>query len=117
MFVFRGDLVLSLFGPRFTAAHTSLIILSFSNILNVAAGPVGWLLLMTGHERDAALGVFVATLVSLFLNVLLVGSYGIEGAALATAIGMVIWNLLLMLFVWRRLKLHSTILSDLRSWH
>ena len=106
-FILFGDLFLRLFGPEFAAARTTLVILSLGQLVNAATGTVGMLLNMTGHERDTALAVGVSAVLNVVLNLLLIPRFGLSGAAIATALGTLVWNVLLSLFVYRRLGFYS----------
>jgi O-antigen/teichoic acid export membrane protein len=68
---------------------------------------VGFLLNMTGHEQDTARGMTIAAVSNVVLNLLLVPLWGLTGAALASAITLTAWNVLLWLAVRRRLKINS----------
>jgi len=43
--------VLNFFGEEFVAAAPLLVVLSLGQLINVATGSVGFLLLMSGHEK------------------------------------------------------------------
>ena len=86
--------ILSLFGAEFTAGATVLRILALGQLVNVATGSVGFLLSMTGHERLLRNNVLVAAVVALGGGVALIPPFGLIGAAVATAAGMAIQNLL-----------------------
>lgn len=111
--ILSGERFLVLFGQGFTRGATALAILSAGQLMNAAMGSVGLLLIMTGHERDAAMGVGISALVNLVLNALLIPVWGMEGAAAATAISMIIWNLLLAVWVYKRLGIHTTALGQM----
>ncbi|MBA1333605.1 hypothetical protein QQ73_22085, partial [Candidatus Endoriftia persephone str. Guaymas] len=51
IFVFFPGYVLSLFGEGFEEASLALTLLSIGQLFNVMAGSVGYMLVMTGHER------------------------------------------------------------------
>ena len=102
---------LSFFGHEFIYGKTTLLILTLGQLINVAAGPVGTILVMTGHQGDAARGIAVSSMLNIILNALLIPSWGIEGAALATATSIIIWNILLVFLVYKRLRIHTTILA------
>jgi O-antigen/teichoic acid export membrane protein len=106
-FILFGGLFLSLFGPEFAAARTTLTILSVGQLINAATGTVGTLLNMTGHERDVARAVGVSAVLNVALNALLIPRLGLEGAALATALSTLSWNVLLSVLVYRRLGFYS----------
>jgi len=95
------------FGPEYDASYGPLLILIAGQAVNSAAGSVGFLLNMTGHERDTAAGMGVAVALNLALNLALIPSWGILGAATATAFSMAVWNGLLWWRVWRKLGINS----------
>jgi O-antigen/teichoic acid export membrane protein len=78
--------LLGLFGAEFPGAATALRILALGQLFNIAIGPVGAVLLMTGEERWSA-RISVAGLGLLALCCLtLVPAYGMNGAALTTTL-------------------------------
>jgi O-antigen/teichoic acid export membrane protein len=91
--------LLRIFGAEFSSAATALRILVVAQLFNVAAGPVQLLLIMTGHQKFAALGVIVAAASNITLNAVLIPLLGVDGAAIGTAVAIVSWNLLLLYFV------------------
>lgn len=106
--VILGDWVLSIFGPDFPEGYAALVILVAAQLVNALAGSVGFLMTMTGHERQAAFIMAVSVVVNLALNAVLIPRFGIEGAAVATAFTTVLWNALMFLFVHRQLRINST---------
>jgi O-antigen/teichoic acid export membrane protein len=106
--VFFGDWFLSLFGPDYTEGKVALAILSVGQVVNVAAGSVAMIMIMTGNERIAALGVAVSTLVNISMNAILIPVWGIEGAAIATTTSIVLWNVLLVRYAWKLLGVDTT---------
>jgi O-antigen/teichoic acid export membrane protein len=108
LIVVLRDWLLSFFGPAFQQASFLLILLSIGQIVNVFAGSVGTLLVMTGHEKKVVQAVAISTVVITLLNFLLIPNWGINGAGVATVIGMVIWNVVLILQTYRHLGIDST---------
>jgi O-antigen/teichoic acid export membrane protein len=102
-----------LFGEPFAAAYVPLVILLCGQLINSVTGLVASLLNMTGHERDTARGVAVGAGVNVLLNLLLVPSFGLLGAAVATAVSLVTWNVLLWFAVRRRLGVDSSAVGRL----
>jgi O-antigen/teichoic acid export membrane protein len=105
--VFGDELVRLIFGPEFNSGYLTLIILLIGQLMNASMGSVGLLLSMTGHERETARGVAVAAVSNLILNLSLIPNYGMEGAALASALSVAIWNVLLWRAARRRLGINS----------
>ncbi len=92
LMVFPG-IVLSFFGKDFIASSTCLIILLIGFFFNAISGSVGLVLLMTGHQVFHQKIIFVGALINIVLNYLLIPKFGINGAAFASAISMIFWNL------------------------
>jgi O-antigen/teichoic acid export membrane protein len=108
--VFRG-VYLGLFGPGFSEGETALTILVAGQLFNVAAGPVGILLLMTGWERRAALGVACGTVLNIAVNASLDPVLGINGAAIGAVSSVVCWNLMLVAFAVKQLGVYPAALG------
>jgi O-antigen/teichoic acid export membrane protein len=95
--------VMRLFGPEFVAGAPLLVILALGQFVNVATGSVGYLLMMTGHEKLMRNSVAIAAALNLVLNLVLVPIAGTLGAAIATAISLATLNLVATYYSWSRL--------------
>jgi len=114
VFIVFGEGVLAVFGPAYQAAYWVLAILSIGQLVNAAMGPVGMLLIMTGHHRTAVKGMAVGIAVTALTSLALIPGFGAEGAAVAAALGTVTWNVLLARSVFVTLGLHTTALGPVR---
>lgn len=108
--IFAGEWVAGLFGPEFVAGVIPLWILLAGQAVNAATGPVGYLMTMTGHQNAALMIQGLAAAINVALNLLLIPSMGMTGAAIATATAMIFWNIVMLVYVNRRLGLRSTFL-------
>lgn len=100
-----GKPMLSLFGPGFDAGYPLLFVLVLGVVARSAVGPAESLLTMSGNQNVCA-AVYGATLaVNVGLNVVLIPSYGLWGAAISTAIAMACEAAMLSFTVWRRLDI------------
>jgi len=106
-----GPWILRLFGEAFTVGLPVLTVLCVGEILSAAAGSVGLVLNMTGHERATVKGIGVAAVSNVLLNAVLIPKWGVLGAAFAGAASTAVWNTLLIISVWRQLGLHTTVLG------
>jgi O-antigen/teichoic acid export membrane protein len=88
-----GHWYLLLFGSEFIQGKNALIVLSIGQLINTATGSVGVLLNMTGHERYTTISVSASALLNVIGNALLIPLWGINGAAIATTISMIFFNL------------------------
>ncbi len=95
------------FGPGFSAAYMVLVILCLGQLFNAAMGSVGLILNMTGLERFTAKGVTVAALVNIVGNIIMIPFYGAIGAAMATSLSLVLWNVLLSIWLYREIGIVS----------
>ncbi len=112
LFVVVGEDVLGLvFGEDYKQGSNALIFLVIAQLVNAGVGAVGMLLDMTGHERDTMHGVAIAAAINFFLNLLLIPMYGMEGAAIASGVSMISWNLMLRRKVKKRLGVESSVIS------
>lgn len=75
--------ILALFGPEFVAASPALRILALGQIVSLATGPVGVILLMTKHERWSLAHALIGAVVGGLLCWFLIPDLGMIGAALA----------------------------------
>ncbi len=108
IFLLFGEPLLKIvFGMDFVPAYAPLSILAIGQLVNSTTGSVGFLLTMTGHERETARGIAIAAVGNVVLNLVLVPLWGTRGAALASAITMTTWNILFWLTARRLLKIDS----------
>lgn len=112
LIVFGGDIISLVFGMEFARGHAALAILCLGQLVNAGAGPVGYLLNMTGHARDVAWVSGLAAVLNVVLNLVLIPTFGLVGAASATAISLCAWNGILSYRVYTRLDLLPTILAQ-----
>lgn len=108
-----GSWILNLFGNGFTEGYTPLAILLSGQLVNAIAGPVGFVMTMTGHHQQAAWIIGISAASNILLNIILIPLYGIAGAAIATAITMIAWNIAMLIYVRFQLRLDTTIGGNL----
>jgi O-antigen/teichoic acid export membrane protein len=101
--MFLPERVMSLFGEGYEQSALLLAIMAVGQFINVATGSVGYLLNMSGHEKDfRRVTLFVGPL-TIVCAVLFIQWWGVTGAALSTATGVGLQNLAALLMVKRRL--------------
>jgi O-antigen/teichoic acid export membrane protein len=94
---------LRLFGEEFGAGRTALLILLGGQLVNVATGSVGFILIMVGRTGVDLAVNGAAVALSAGSAAFLVPRYGIEGAAAAGALALALSNLTRLALVWRYL--------------
>jgi O-antigen/teichoic acid export membrane protein len=115
LMIFFPSEILGVFGPAFPEGERALQILAAGQFISVASGSVGYLLAMTGHERILRNVVFVAAAACIALGIFLVPRYGLHGAAIATAIGMALQNLLCVWYTRRLLGINTLMFWRVRQ--
>lgn len=103
LFLLAPKFLLAFFGDEFTIGATVLVILTIGQFFNAISGSVGTLLSMTGHQVIVQNVLIVSIVINIFLNYILVAPLGMVGVGIATATSTVIWNLLMVYFVWKKL--------------
>src|SRR5713226_5894970 len=84
---------LAVFGKGFVSGQTALMILSLAQLFAMAAGPANTALLMGGHSVLNTINTSVALVLNVGLNLLLIPSYGLAGAAIAWTVSILANNL------------------------
>lgn len=109
--LFNSKLVMSIFGPDFSEGANILIILSFGQLINVLTGGVGYYLQMTGQEKFYRNSIVYSALIMIVFCPIAMLFFGIVGAAIITAISIILQNLIGVIWVKRVRKINM-----LRLW-
>ncbi len=109
LLILGGNKLLTLFGPPFVEGFPALVILTVGQMVNALSGSVGFLMTMTGHQREAVLVIGSSAILNVVLNAALIPVLGINGAALSTALTTILWNTIMLVYVHKQLKINSTI--------
>ena len=108
-----GKPLLWLFGPQFEAGYPVMAILVVGFLFRSSMGPAEFLLNMLGEQTLCAMVLTSAAVLDVALNFALVPTYGITGAATATAVSLVMAALMNSIVVWRRLEIEIAIWKNL----
>ena len=104
LFVF-SELMLSFFGENYVLAKDALSILLAAQFFSSICGPGAIYLNMTGKQQKLNKILIAGLFINVILNFLLIPSYGIEGAAIATLISMLFWNSLIVSVIYKSDKI------------
>lgn len=88
-----GPWVLSWFGERFRAGYPVLCMMCLIKLVHVFVGPINYLLMMVNLERIATWVLLVSVLVTIGLHLWWIPLYGIMGAATATLLGLLVFEI------------------------
>ncbi|WP_194842061.1 flippase [Gracilibacillus salitolerans] len=113
IFIIFGSWILHfIYGADFARGGIALAILSLGQLVSAAFGSVGNLLNMTGNEKFSAFGVVISAICNIILNSLLIPVWGINGAAIATSVSLMLWNALLAFWVYKKVKIYPSIVGN-----
>jgi O-antigen/teichoic acid export membrane protein len=105
--------ILGIFGQQFTIGVHALLILTFGQFIRAISGSVGYILQMTGRQRIFQNILISGAVINIGLNALLIPRYGINGAAIASTISTIFWNLTSVLFIKFHLNITTIYLPGL----
>ena len=91
--------LLGISGEAFVAAWPLVIAFAIGSMINVSTGSVGYVLLMTGHQRLSFLNSLTAVVVNVVLGYILAPRYGAMGVAIATGLAVGVVNIMRLLQV------------------
>ncbi len=102
----EGKYILRYFyGPEFEAGYVVLVILTLGQMIKAGAGLIGVLLQMTGEHKVYMKVNIILGIINIILNILLVPSYGMTCAAVATAFCLVMVDIICIFIIHKRLSI------------
>jgi O-antigen/teichoic acid export membrane protein len=106
---FAGPAILAWFGPGFPAAYPVLLVLSSASFIGSTVGILaGFLLTLTGHQREAATLVVGSAILNLTLSLFATRAFGAIGTASATSLTAFLRSGVLALYCWKLLGIRLT---------
>jgi len=101
------EFLMDLFGEGFSRSSHLLRILAIGQFVSVVTGSVGFLLTMSGHEKDLRNTVLISGPLSIVLAMLLTPWLGATGSAIATAVSIATQHLIAAFWVKKRLGFNT----------
>ncbi|WP_441231207.1 oligosaccharide flippase family protein [Tardiphaga sp. 215_C5_N2_1] len=102
--------LLRFFGEEFVATAPVAQILVVGQIFAAATGPQQNLLTMTGHERAAAAITAIGAIMNVVACAIGIAFFGVMGAAVATAVTNVAWNMAMAIYIYKRVNMTAGLL-------
>jgi O-antigen/teichoic acid export membrane protein len=106
LFILFSNEIMLFFGEEFTAGAYALIFIGIGQIIRVIVGHAGYINTMTGKPRFELYNNFIVLILNVVLNYIMIPIYGINGAAIASAISVAVANLYRLMMVYKYLKIH-----------
>lgn len=97
--IFGSKYVMWMYGEEFKKGALSLSILTIGQVFNAGCGPVAQLLNATGYHKQFRNISFFGAAVNILANFILIPKYGIEGAAIANGLSMILWNVIGAIYI------------------
>ena len=98
-FILFAPIMLNTFGEEFSKGFYVLCFLASARLISALTGPAGTLLQMTGRQVIFMRVLFLGAIINIILNYILIPIYGILGAAIASGISIIFWNLMMVYYV------------------
>ena len=97
----------SFFDSSLIESNSVLFYLLVGQLFNVFAGSVAIILQMIGKQKIFSRIMLIALVINILLNFLLIKPFGINGAAIATSLSLIIWNVSCVVYLKLKLNLKS----------
>ena len=110
-----GTYVLALFGEEFVVGYDAMQILLVGVVIKSLFGSAGFLLSMTGYHTQGAVIAGACAALNIALNATLIPTYGLTGAAVATAVSNVFWSIIVLIYVMHRVEINPTIFARIKA--
>ena len=108
LFLFSEE-ILSLFGKDYSTANTALLFLLLAQFFNAVSGPGAIYLNMTGRQRTLnkilIFGLAINTSLNFYLIPIEEAYGGINGAAIATLVSIIAWNMIIAIRIYFKDKI------------
>lgn len=101
--IFSKD-ILHFFGKEYLAGSSAIIILSVCQFIYAISGSVDLILNMTGKQKIFGKITVLTAIFNIILNFILIPKLGINGAAIATGISILLTNFLGLIFIYKDFK-------------
>jgi O-antigen/teichoic acid export membrane protein len=106
VFCFNAELIIGLFGTQYSKNLVVIYILLFGQLVNVLTGSVGYLLSMSGFERDLQFISLFSLSILVLLSLILVPLFSEVGAAISTCTAIILQNTISSYYVKKRLGIN-----------
>ncbi|THD45000.1 MAG: exopolysaccharide biosynthesis protein [Bradyrhizobium sp.] len=107
--------ILTWFGKDFADGVPALRILLVGQVIAASYGSQLHVMTMTEHERGAAALLILSAAVNVVASIVFIRILGLTGAAIATTIALIVWNVAMAFFISRHLRLLPGVLGMLGS--
>ncbi len=111
VFLLFANKIMGLFGDEFVDGWPQLVILAFAQLVRAGIGPVGFVLIMTGHQMMDLANWIVGGVVSFVLSIWMVQTHGSLGVAIAICGSIALMAICRLVEVYLLFRIHPYKLS------
>lgn len=104
--IVNTDGIFSLLPAEYSVAKSVLYIVGVGRLLDMAFGLNSEIIIYSKYYKRITLYYFITVAIALSLNVLLIPKWGMNGAAIATSISLIFFNLIKTIFIYQKFKMH-----------
>ena len=105
LFVFSKQILKMFYGNEYLSGTMALVILGIGILSNCLSGPASDSLIAAGKTKAPLIAITVGCINNIILNIFLIPIYGINGAAIATCIGLFLSRFIMSYFNYFYLKI------------
>ena len=107
-----GPIILGTFGPSFVVGQPALVILAFGYLVQASTGPTSAYLAVSGNH-DAIMVINASAAISnILLNIVLIPIAGVIGAAIASVLSILLYQIWSYVLVRRRLRINPLFFAN-----
>ena len=99
LILFSNTIIKFVFGAEYISSVIPFCIICIGQLFNAVFGYCGLTLNMIGNEILTMICISIGFILNLLLNLFLIPKYGINGAAVASAVGLISWKLIASLIL------------------
>lgn len=114
VYVLFSKEILQCFDPELVVGSSILIALSFAQLFNEFTGPCNTVLIMSGRSDLSLVNTIFIFVFGVSMSWLFIPRYGLVGAAVVGALGVILVNIMRVVEVWLILRIHPWKLSFLK---
>ena len=107
LIILFADNIMLIFGTEFIAGAPILQILAVGQLFNFSTGSVGYLLLMTGHEKHLKNITIFICITQIIAMIVFIPKYGIYAAAIITSISITMKSIITAYIAYKKLGILS----------
>jgi len=104
-----SEAFLLLFGENLLIYKNALYLMCLAQLINILSGSVGLIMQMTNNEKIFKNIIIISLIVNMILSLALIPKYGVWGAVFSSSLSLVLWNILSIIFIKKKINIYSFI--------